>query len=142
MTYSSTASATTTLNRSKYKPHDKLPIRVVKTALNFSNAESGADQGVNCMLIPGGSVILAVNVDVTTIEGATVPFDIGFGAAGEEFLINGASNTTAQVVCLGVPYLVTSAANITVTPDATKLNAAVMDVYAVYVEFDSLSAAT
>jgi len=141
MAYSATASATVTHNRAKYKPHDKLPIRVAKAAINFAAGVCGADQTVNVITIPAGSVILAVNLDVTTIEGGAVPIDIGFGEAGEQFLSNGVCNTAAQTVCLGVPYLIQSATKITATPDATALSTAVIDIYACYIEFDSLTAA-
>lgn len=142
VTYAPNASTTTTYNRAKYKPHDKTLVRVAKSTFNAAANSIPADaQSVNCMTIPAGSVILAVNVDVTTAEGANTPFDIGF-TDGEQFLSNGNSAVATQTVCLGVPYLVQTAAPICITSDGAALNNCVMDLYAVYVEFDSLAAAT
>jgi len=142
VTYAPNATTTTTYNRSKYKPHDKTLMRVAKSTFNAAAANIPADgQSVNCMTIPAGSVILAVNVDVTTAEGANTPFDIGF-TDGEHFLSNGNSGAATQTVCLGVPYLCQSAKKICITSDGAALNNCVMDLYAVYVEFDSLSATT
>lgn len=140
VTYAPNATTTTTKNRAKYKPHEKTTVRVSKSAFNAAAASIPATaQSVNCMTIPAGSVVLAVNVDVTTAEGANTGFDIGF-TGGKEFLDAGNSNVATQTVCLGVPYLVQAAKKITITANGAALNNAIADVYAVYVEFDSLTA--
>jgi hypothetical protein len=140
VTYAPNATTTTTYNRAKFKPHDKTLVRVAKSTFNAAANSIPTDaQSVNAMTIPAGSVILAVNVDVTTAEGANTPFDIGF-TDGEQFLSNGNSGAATQSVCLGVPYLVQSAKKLCITSDGAALNNCVMDLYAVYVEFDTLTA--
>jgi hypothetical protein len=142
VTYAPNATTATTLNRSKYKPHDKLPVRVAKSSFNAAaNSIPATAQSVNCMTIPAGSIVLAVNIDVTTAEGADTGANIGF-TGGAEFCSDGNMAVATQTVCLGVPYLVQAAKKITITANAAALNNCVVDVYAVYVEFDSLSAVT
>ena len=141
MAYSATASSTVTYNRAKYKPHDKLTVRVAKSALNCAAGNILATaQSVNMSTVPAGSLILAVNIDVTTAEGANTGVDIGL-AGGVEFCINGNSAVATQTVMLGVPYLIQSASKVTLTTNGAALNNAIVDCYVCYVEFDSLTAA-
>jgi hypothetical protein len=142
VTYAPNATTTTTYNRAKYKPHDKTIMRVAKSALNTAaNSIPATAQSVNCMTIPKNSIILAVNIDVTTAEGADTGGDIGL-TGGAEFASDANIAVATQSVMLGVPYLLTSAKKITLTANGAALNNAIVDVYATYVELDSLSVAS
>jgi hypothetical protein len=142
VTYAPNATTTTTYNRAKYKPHDKTIMRVAKSALNTAaNSIPATAQSVNCMTIPKNSIILAVNIDVTTAEGADTGGDIGL-TGGAEFASDANIAVATQSVMLGIPYLLTSAKKITLTANGAALNNAIVDVYATYVELDSLSVAS
>jgi hypothetical protein len=142
VTYAPNATTTTTYNRAKYKPHDKTIMRVAKSALNTAaNSIPATTQSVNCMTIPKNSIILAVNIDVTTAEGADTGGDIGL-TGGAEFASDANIAVATQSVMLGIPYLLTSAKKITLTANGAALNNAIVDVYATYVELDSLSVAS
>lgn len=141
VTYAPTATTTTTYNRAKYKPHDKTIVRVAKSTFNAAAASIPATaQTVNCMTIPASSIILAVNIDVTTAEGADTGANIGL-TGGAEFASDANMAVATQSVMLGVPYLLTSAKKVTITANAAALNNCIVDVYATYIEMDSLSAA-
>ena len=140
MAYSTTASATQTYNRSKHKPHDKLPMRVVKATLNCAaGAIAATAQSVNVATIPAGSMVLAVNIDVTTAEGADVGIDVGL-SEGDEFGDDVNAAVATQSTMLGVPYLCVAANKVTVKTDGGGLANAIIDIYTCYVEFDSLTA--
>ena len=141
VTYAPSASTTTTYNRAKYKPHDKTIMRVAKSAFNAAAANIPADaQTVNCATIPANSIILAVNIDVTTAEGADTGADIGL-TGGAEFASDANMAVATQSVVLGVPYLLTSAKKVTLSSCAAALNNCIVDIYTTYVELDSLSVA-
>ncbi len=143
MAYSATASSTQTHNRAKYKPHDKSILRVTKGHLDCTGTGNiGADQAVNVVTIPAGSVVLAVGINVTTDDTNDTPFDVGFGEAGEQFVSNANVGNTGTHTVLGVPYLIQTATNITLTPDSAAINNGIIDIYATYIEFDSLTATT
>ena len=142
VTYAPSATTTTTFNRAKFKPHDKNILRVAKSTFNAAaNSIPATAQTVNCMTIPANSIILAVNIDVTTAEGADTGADIGL-TGGAEFQSDANAAVATQSVMLGVPYLLTSGKKVTITANAAALNNAIIDVYATYVELDSLTVAS
>lgn len=117
---------------------------VISVALDFAAiaaarsaagaAALAATDSLDVIPVPAGSLVLAVGVQVTKVEGAVATIDVGDAASATRYLTNADLNALGTPVsALAAPFYYAAAGVIRVTLDHNSIDAASARVFAVIV---------
>lgn len=132
-----------TLNKAKFKPHDRQRLRVAAASHNASTTAIPASNVVNMINIPANSIILGATVDVSDNQADT---DIKLGVTADDNVFSDATALDANGTTIipttigtaqGQPYHTNAATNVIATAVSNAINSAVFTVRVVYVELDA-----
>lgn len=147
MTTYADVTGTASYTRSKFSPHDKTYVRVVKNQHNSAAASStvGDDVEVNMYTIPAGSVILGCWTRIIVAEtDALASIDVGLDGGveyGANIAPDGVVNTIIAAVSASNPYYCENASRITLTGNATSYGVGTVEIITAYIEPDNYGSA-
>ena len=144
MTTYATVTGTSSYTRSKYKPHDKTLIRVVRNSHNAAATAVADNVEVNMYEIPAGSIILGCWTHVVVDQGsADDDIDVGVDGGvqyGADLNTNQAAGTLIAAETVTNPYYCNAATQVTITGNNTTWNTGTVKVTTAYIEPDSYGA--
>lgn len=136
-----TRTGTPSYNKSKFKPHDRQKVRVVKVTHNAAATAIPASNVVNMVTVPADSLIIGADIFVNTLQANT---SVKLGVTADDDFFQAAVPTTAagvpvgRTIGTGSGCLYTNAAtNVTITAITNAINAAVVTAYVSYIEMDA-----
>ena len=145
MTTYADVTGTASYTRSKFSPHDKTYVRIVKNRHNAAATSIADDVVVNMYTIPAGSVILGCWTRVIVSDSSTAAsIDVGLAGGveyGANIDSNAANSTIIAAQCVSNPHYCQAANQITLTGNATSLAVGTMEIITAYIEPDNYGSA-
>jgi len=138
---------TASYTRSKFSPHDKTYVRVVKNQHNSAatDATVANNEEVNMYTIPAGSVILGCWSRIIVAETDTAAsIDVGLDGGveyGANIAPDGVVNTIIAAESVSNPYYCENATRVTLTGNATSYGVGTVEIITAYIEPDNYGSA-